>query len=61
MPWSVQRESLDPRTVKVTLSAGSLLTYDEVIRLWQGDEGFRRFFTEAVRDSGEADFFPLNC
>jgi hypothetical protein len=57
MPWSVQRESLDPRTVKVTLSAGSLLTYDEVIRLWQGDEGFRRFFTEAVRDSGFEAFF----
>jgi len=57
MPWSTQRECLDPRTVKVTLSAGSALSYDEVIQLWQGDEGFRRFFTEAVLDSGFEAFF----
>lgn len=57
MPRSVQRECLDRRTVMVKLSAGSLLSYDQVIRLWQGDEGFRRFFTEAVLDSGFEAFF----
>ena len=57
MPWSVQREFLDPRTVRVKLSAGSLLSYNEVIQLWQGDEGFRRFFTESVLDSGFEAFF----
>jgi hypothetical protein len=57
MFWSVQREKLDARTVKVTLSAGSPLGYDEVLSLWQGDERFRRFFTEAVLDSGFEAFF----
>lgn len=57
MSWTAERKCLDLRTVKVTLSAGSPLSYDEVIRLWQGDEGFRRFFTEAVRDSGFEAFF----
>lgn len=57
MFWSVQREKLDARTVKVTLSAGSTLGYDEVLSLWQGDEGFRRFFTATVLDSGFEAFF----
>ena len=57
MPWSIQQECLDPRTVKVTLSAGSPLSCGAVLRLWQGDEGFRRFFTEVVLDSGFEAFF----
>ncbi len=57
MPWSVQRESPDPRTVKVTLSAGVPLSYGEVLRLWRDDESFRRFFTATVCDSGFEAFF----
>lgn len=57
MTCSVQRESLNPRTVKVTLSAGAPLSYNEVIQPWQGDEGFRRFLTAAARDSGFEAFF----
>lgn len=57
MSWSVQRESLDARTVKATLSAGAPLSHEEVLRLWQVDEGFRSFFTAAVRDSGFEAFF----
>ncbi len=57
MAWSAQRENLDARTVKVTLSAGSPLSYGEVLRLWRDDESFRRFFTAAVLDSGFEAFF----
>lgn len=57
MAWSALRENFDARTVKVTPSAGSPLSYGEVLRLWRDDEGFRRFFTDAVLDSGFEAFF----
>ncbi len=34
------------------------LTYAEVLRLWQADEGFRQYFIQLIRDSGlQASFW----
>lgn len=57
MAWSIQRHSLDSRTVRVTLSGESPLAVSEVLRLWSSDELFRRFFTKSVIDSGFESFF----
>jgi hypothetical protein len=57
MTWSVQRHSLDSRTVRGTLYGESPLSVSDVLRLWRADAGFRSFFTESVRDSGFDAFF----
>ncbi|MDB6155607.1 MAG: hypothetical protein JWL90_4060 [Chthoniobacteraceae bacterium] len=57
MAWSVQRHSLDSRTVRVTLSGGSPLRVSDVLQLWGSDETFRSFFSECVIDSGFDAFF----
>lgn len=47
--WQLDSTRLDDRTVKGTVQANSsLLSYREVIGLWQGDAGFRKSFTEIL-------------
>ena len=55
--WSVGREQLDSRTIKVTLSGDLPLTFSEVLRLWRGSADFRLFITASILDCGFESFF----
>ena len=59
--WEVQSNTLDKSVVKYSLfESGSQLTYDDVIRYWQGNSGFRDFYFSILERSPFDAYFWEN-
>jgi hypothetical protein len=56
--WNLQSSTLNSQTVAVALSSSQgVLSYRDVINLWEVDKDFRTFFTEGVAASPFQAFF----